>query len=337
MYTYLLSFEDSQALQDKLADKFKSGMYILDEGDIWRYSIFYLGAIVFFTFNTSFWSKFFQFVQLKQFIQRNEEDRVNFIMQVAGIVHHIIVASFSFYLMYNSCQNDLGNGFPSENGGSYTASGNHFGWWRSDTCMMEANKGYVYNLLISIAYMTVDLVILKTQFGNHSKLHGQTIWHHYMAISGFGIGMIAGYGMPGTSNCALFGEISSIFLCLKDMFTKDTRNSFWGIVVQVSFFITFTVFRFIMYPIMGYRALLTGIFAFELVGWFRKACLIFTVIQAQFVVLLNLYWYLLILKGLKRLLENLGVLQKPTNSNQYDDIDKYEACATTELEAKEDA
>ena len=99
-----------------------------------------------------------------------------------------------------------------------------------------------------------------------------------MAISGYAIGLIAGYGMPGTSNASLFGEISSIFLCLKDMFTKDTRNSFLGIVVQVSFFITFTVFRFIMYPIMGYRALLTGIFAFELVGWFRKACLIFTVI-----------------------------------------------------------
>lgn len=152
-------------------------------------------------------------------------------MQVQGIVHHIIVASYSYYLMYYSCQNDLGYGYPSENGGSYTASGKYFGWWRTDSCMMEANKGYIYNILISIAYMTVDLIILKTQFSDSSKLHGQTILHHYMAISGYAIGLIAGYGMPGTSNASLFGEISSIFLCLKDMFTKDTRNSFWGIVV----------------------------------------------------------------------------------------------------------
>jgi hypothetical protein len=40
---------------------------------------------------------------------------------------------------------------------------------------------------------------------------------------------------------------------------------------------------------------------------------------------------MLILKGLKRLLENVGVLKKPEGNDEYADIDKYEACATTEL------
>lgn len=46
--------------------------------------------------------------------------------------------------------------------------------------------------------------------------------------------------------------------------------------------------------------------------------------------LLNLYWYKLILKGLKRLLENAGILQKPDDDN-YNELDKFEADAQVEL------
>lgn len=255
---------------------------------------------------------------------------------MAGIVHHFIVAIYSYYLMYNSCYNELGYGSPSEKGGSFTSSGKHFGWWRSDNCMMEYNQGYTFNVLISIAFMTVELVILHTKLDNPSILNKQTIMHHYMAITGFGLSLIAGYGMPGLSNASLVCEFSSIFLCMKDMFTKDTRNSFSGIIVQVCFFITFTVFRFIMFPVLAYRGVVIGILSWNLVGWFRKICIAYCVIQAQCVLLLNLYWYMLILKGLKRLLETVGVLKKPANADEYGDIDKYEACATTELQKKDD-
>jgi len=45
---------------------------------------------------------------------------------------------------------------------------------------------------------------------------------------------------------------------------------------------------------------------------------------------------LLILKGLKRLLENVGVLNKPEGDDNYGDIDKYEASATIELKPEND-
>ena len=45
---------------------------------------------------------------------------------------------------------------------------------------------------------------------------------------------------------------------------------------------------------------------------------------------------MLILKGLKRLLETLGVLKKPENADAYADVDKYEACATAELKLKDE-
>lgn len=41
---------------------------------------------------------------------------------------------------------------------------------------------------------------------------------------------------------------------------------------------------------------------------------------------------MLILKGLRRLLQTIGVLKKSANDNSsYDDVDKYEASAHTEL------
>ena len=47
-----------------------------------------------------------------------------------------------------------------------------------------------------------------------------------------------------------------------------------------------------------------------------------------------MYWYLLILKGLKRMLEQLGVLKQSENAD-YNDLEKYEASATVELLPKD--
>jgi len=199
-------------------------------------------------------------------------------MTFSSTIHHTIVACFSAYLNYNSCQNELGLPYPSEKGGSFTSSGKHFGWFRSDVCMMEANKGYAYNLLISIAYMTVDYIILDRWIEKKSIINKQTLLHHVMAISGFGMALISGYGMAGISNASLLCEFSSLFMCWKDMFTRETRNSFWGIVVQIGFFITFTMFRFILFPFFGYRTVTTIILAWNMIGWFRRFCMIFCVI-----------------------------------------------------------
>lgn len=102
--------------------------------------------------------------------------------------------------------------------------------------------------------------------------------HHIMAISGFGLALFAGYGMPGVSNASLLCEFSNIFMCMKDMFTKQTRNSFWGIVVQVCFFISYTIFRFIMFPYLAYRTVAVAILSWQLIGWFRRFCHIFCVV-----------------------------------------------------------
>ena len=191
------------------------------------------------------------------------------------------------------------------------------------------NKGFVYNVLISIAYMTVDYLDYRFNIPEPTVLNKQTMWHHVMAISGFGISLVAGYGMPGLSSASLLCEYSNVFLSYKDMYTKETRNSKSGILVQFCFFLSFTVFRFILFPFLAYRTVTIAILSWSLVGFIRKIAIFYCVIQAMLVLLLNMYWYLLILKGLKRLLETVGIISKPDRDDYYDDIEKYEASANT--------
>ena len=145
---------------------------------------------------------------------------------------------------------------------------------------MEMNKGYVYNTLISIAFLTVEFFQYKILIKNPTKLHKQTMLHHIMAVSGFSLSMVAGYGFVGLSNASLVCEFSSIFLNFKDMFTKDTRNSCIGQVNQFLFFLSFTVFRVIMFPILAYRCFALTMLGLSLVGWFRKFAMIFCLVQA---------------------------------------------------------
>lgn len=152
-----------------------------------------------------------------------------------------------------------------------------------------------------------------------------------MATSGYTLSLFAGYGYPGISNASLVCEYSSVFLNFKDMFTRETRNSTIGQINQLMFFLSFTLFRVVLFPFLVYRCFAVTMLGFNHVGGFRKFCMIFCVIQSSCVLLLNLYWYKLILKGLKRLMEAAGVLKSNENQENYDDLDEYEACATTQL------
>lgn len=204
--------------------------------------------------------------------------------------------------MYHSCQNELGYPWPSENGGSFTPTGEHWGWWNSDVCKYEFNKGYAYNMLLSSGFMTVEFFIIQLLIEKPTILNKQMKIHHIMTVSGYMITLFAGYAFPGIGNASLLCEISSVFLNYKDMFTKESRNSTLGQINQLCFFIGFTIFRVILFPYLVYLCFVTAIMTFHQVSWFRAACMIYCCIQATGLLLLNYYWFGLILKGIKRLM-----------------------------------
>ena len=62
------SVSDGAIIMNRLSDRFKGGSYLLDDGDAYRYIIFYLVAVAFFTLNQLFWWKFFEYNKIKQFV-----------------------------------------------------------------------------------------------------------------------------------------------------------------------------------------------------------------------------------------------------------------------------
>lgn len=92
-------------------------------------------------------------------------------------------------------------------------------------CFMKLDTGFIYNVLISCAHMSIEYLSYKYCIEVKSTIIKQAMIHHIMACSGYVAALFAGYGMPGIANASLLCEFSSIFLCYKDMFTKEERNT----------------------------------------------------------------------------------------------------------------
>jgi hypothetical protein len=101
-------------------------------------------------------------------------------------------------------------------------------------------------------FLTVDFGITKYWHQNKNNLTNQTLLHHAVAITGFIFSILCGYGMSGLSVVTLLCEVSSIFLNYKDMFSKEEKNTPLSQINQIMFFLTFTVFRFCLFPYLVY-------------------------------------------------------------------------------------
>ena len=158
--------------------------------------------------------------------------------------------------------------------------------------------------------------------------------HHIVAIMGFTLSIGSGYGMPMCSCASMICEISGYWLNYKDMFNKDNRNSPIGQFVQIMFFITYTFFRLAPLYFLNMRVVYIAMVTTHRLHKFRQFCNIVCCINAVLIILINTYWYGLILKGLKRLLEEQGVLAKSSKVD-YSALDAYEANAMTAPKSSE--
>jgi hypothetical protein len=65
----------------------------------------------------------------------------------------------------------------------------------------------------------------------------------------------------------------------------------------------------IVFPILAYMLIITVVTSWELQTTFRKICSVTLLTQFVLMFALNVYWYGLVLKGLKKLLESNGILK----------------------------
>ena len=100
------------------------------------------------------------------------------------------------------------------------------------------------------------------------------------------------------------------------MYSKDELNLPVPLVNQILFFISFTVIRVLIFPILSAMLTITAYTTWDRLDSVEKVTATITVVFFWLMLALNFYWYSLIVKGLKKLLIANGVL-KGNKKDEY--------------------
>jgi hypothetical protein len=142
--------------------------------------------------------------------------------------------------------------------------------------------------------------------GGTDTLSNQTYFHHVFAIAVYISGCCSGYGIAGLANLSLTCELSTIFINYRSITKKENLSNFLPMINQVTFFLTYTVFRVFLFPWILYLMLTSIYYSWAYLPLIRKGTSIVTVVLFCALWILCLIWYRLILIGIYKLF--LGVV-----------------------------
>lgn len=176
---------------------------------------------------------------------------------------------------------------------------------------MTVNPQFVCIEMVYLGYITQNWIELRFMINDQDQTSKMLAAHHIMVVIGCLTGLYGGYATPGVSNIACLCEISAIFLNYRGMWTKDEMNDCLPTINQLCFFFAYLIFRIFLFPFCVYLLILSLSYTWHIAPMDRKLCSLFAVSLYQVVIVMNFYWFYLILKGLKRLLQEQGVLKRP--------------------------
>ncbi len=122
------------------------------------------------------------------------------------------------------------------------------------------------------------------------------VWHHLCGILSMLSALFVGYSMPAAISTSMLAEISGIFMNYRNMFSPDNVNSALYFYNQLAFFIAFTIFRMILFPILIYKCWLVTFLILNEISWLRKLAYINFGVSVHLIFFLNVFWYTLLLK-----------------------------------------
>ena len=102
------------------------------------------------------------------------------------------------------------------------------------------------------------------------------IAHHFAGFIGTFFALHFGYALIALTHFMQLTEVSTIFLNFRAMFPKDKMSTFWPSLLQLLFFITYTLFRIIGFPIALYKCTLALEWTWEKLSYSRKISAIVT-------------------------------------------------------------
>lgn len=118
----------------------------------------------------------------ERFEKMPENEQVRRAANMTSNIHHILVAVIVIVCFSTSKCED---------------SDDSLSWFKSDVCMLQFERKYMDSCLVTIGYLTYDLIVIKYIIKwKEDALSNQMYFHHYMAIIGALIGLTGGYSLP---------------------------------------------------------------------------------------------------------------------------------------------
>lgn len=110
-------------------------------------------------------------------------------------------------------------------------------------------------LCFTIAYWFVDLLIILFVRTDRSKTTQQLIYHHFVGIYLLIACQWVGGAFPKVGHVTMTCETSNFFITLRDIMGKHNWNGPLADLNSVCFFVTYTLSRVFLFPIIIYMAL----------------------------------------------------------------------------------
>lgn len=162
---------------------------------------------------------------------------------LVDIASHLTFPTWAFIILLNACpeKSDLG-------------------WFGDLECRLTPVTSFPTLVAAYIGFLIYDTVIKIKMYQYNSK-HLLSVFHHFVAMTGWITSSIAGFGSPGCGIALTLVDSTSVFLCAKAIIPSSTWPITAG-VNKVIFVVTFTVIRIFANPFLVYWCI------FEmLAGW----------------------------------------------------------------------
>ena len=253
--------------------------------EIWIYLAFYFGTIIFhilWHYVLRFW---FETIRAKPyFMDKNEKQKMRYLEKWNSNWNHVLVMIMCYW--------------------NYLESQKDCDFFTDDVCFMTMKPRFVAVEMVYIGYITENFIEYKYWIADTDATSKQMLWHHVIVVTGCWLGMYGGFAAPGVSNCACFCEVSAIFLNYRSMWSKEEMNDPIPTLNQLCFFFSYFIFRILLFPWCVAMLIVSAKWTFHLesMALSRKISASVAIGLYFIVIILNFYWFLLILKGLKKLL-----------------------------------
>ena len=162
---------------------------------------------------------------------------------------------------------------------------------------MTVDVKYGMACFVMVGYLLFDYLLAKFWIRGNEAIDRQMNFHHVVAAAATLTGVYTGYALSGVANVLLTMEASTVALNYRSLYDKKDFHLFVPTMLQGAFCLQFTTFRIILMPYVYIRFYLKHELFWD--AWPADRRAVFWAAATLFgaIMVLNFYWYVLVLKG----------------------------------------